>query len=85
MQCALQFQHRDATALEHDDVGPARIARQFILEDRRIFVCRRIAHPELATLPLQPGNRLVPRSNLLGCRFRDELLQLEASDSRLGA
>ncbi len=56
---ALQLEHRDTTALQHDDIGSARVARQLVLQDHRVFASADVAHFELAALALKPRDGLV--------------------------
>jgi hypothetical protein len=85
VQDALELQDGHAAALQHDDVGTSRVARQFVLQDGGVLTGGGVAHLELAAFALQPRDRLVPGADLLGGGVGDECLQLEADDPRLGA
>lgn len=81
---ALQFKDGNAAPLEDNDVRSSGVTWQFVLEDGGVFVCRRVPDFEFTTLALQPGDGLVPGSDLLGRGVVDELLQSEADYARLG-
>jgi len=62
----LELEHHDDAVLEHDDVGPARFARQLVLEDRGVGARGVVGSDQLATFALQPGDGVVPGADLLG-------------------
>jgi len=67
----LELQHHDDAVLEHDDVGPARLARQFVLEDGGVGARGVVGGDQLATFALQPGDGVVPGADLLGAGGSD--------------
>lgn len=81
----LQLEDADHAVIQNDHIATTLLARQFLLEDGRIFLRQIVRVDELAALCLQPGNRLIHRSHLLSPTIPHEVLQPQPHDARLSA
>jgi hypothetical protein len=79
---ALELQNDDRPSHEKHHVGPARLHRKLVLEDRGVDPGVGFSAENLVHLGLKLGNRVVPGADLLGTGVRQKVLQATANHAR---
>jgi hypothetical protein len=76
---ALQLEDEHAAVCEKDDVRPAELERELVLEDDGVVAGRSIQLEDLADLTLKRRDRLVPRMHLRESDLPEERLERAAN------
>ena len=81
---ALEFEHDDRAADQQQHVGPPKLQRKLVLENRAVLRGIGVRVQRLADLALQPGDAVVPRPHLRRIDIGQEILQPSSHHARLG-